>query len=268
LYNFRVLHSFAAKLEAQGITQPFPVHIKIDTGMKRLGFAAGEVPELISWLKKYPQIRIESVFSHLAGSEDPSHDPFTLEQLNVFRNACTIIEQDLGYRITRHICNSAAISRFPDAHLDMVRLGIGMYGVGSNAREQRHLLTVGTLKTKVSQIRRLEAGETVGYGRRGVITAESSIAIIPIGYADGFSRLLGNGAHGVYVGKNFCKTVGNICMDMCMIDVTGIGCEEGDEVIIFSDLAQLNALAKALQTITYEVLTNVSARVKRVYVQE
>ncbi len=268
LYSMRVLEAFAARVDALGVAEPFPVHLKIDTGMRRLGFAESDITDLLNALEKFPQLKVQSVFSHLAGSEDPQHDPFTLQQMATFKKACDRIEAALSYKVIRHISNSAGITRFPDAHLDMVRLGIGMYGVGSGALDQQHLQLVGTLKTRISQIRHLSAGETVGYGRRGVITDAASVAVIPIGYADGFSRMLGNGTHGVYINDHFCRTIGNICMDMCMIDVTAVPCNEGDEVIIFSTIEHLQALARALHTITYEVLTNVSARVKRVYVQE
>ena len=268
LYSMRVLKAFSQKLDSMGIAEPFPVHIKIDSGMRRLGFSPEEMPDLLKELSTLRQLRVRSVFSHLAGSEDPAHDSFTRQQLHVFRNVCLQIENTLGYPVIKHICNSAAISRFPEAHLDMVRLGIGMYGVGSNREEQVALQNVGMLKTRISQIRRLQPGDTVGYSRRGIVSKETRTAVIPIGYADGFSRLLGNGAHGVYVHGKFCPTLGNICMDMCMIDVTAVECAEGDEVIIFSNYEELAALAKALKTIPYEVLTNVSARVKRVYVQE
>lgn len=268
LYSMRVLNSFARKLDAMGIADPFPVHIKIDTGMRRLGFTPEEVPELIAQLSTLRQLRVRSVFSHLAASEDPSHDGFTRQQLRVFLHACDSIRDALGYPFLRHICNSAAISRFPEAHLDMVRLGIGMYGVGSNQSEQGLLMNVGTLKTRISQLRKLLPGDTVGYGRRGVVKKAMTVAVIPIGYADGFSRHLGNGAHGVYVHGRFCPTVGNICMDMSMVDVTGVDCIEGDEAVVFSNTEALSRLARALGTIPYEVLTNVSARVKRVYVQE
>ena len=178
------------------------------------------------------------------------------------------IENELGYSCTKHICNSGAISRFPNAHFDMVRLGIGMYGLGVNQEEQNFLQNVGCLKTRISQIKKVKAGDTVSYNRSGKIDNQTTLATLPIGYADGFNRLLGNGKFSVLINGVLCKTVGNICMDMCMVDITGVKCSEGDEVIIFESVQQINDLAKMLQTIPYEVLTNVSGRVKRVYVQE
>ena len=268
IYSFSVLRAFAARLDMLGITDPFPVHIKIDTGMHRLGFLENETTELLRELASLPQLRVQSVFSHLAGSDSSEHDEFTRRQIGIFEKVTSLFKKSLDYNFLRHICNSGAITRFPAAHFDMVRLGIGMYGIGVDAGEQTKLRNVGTLKSRITQIKALHAGESVGYSRGGKISGPTTIAIIPIGYADGFSRLLGNGRHGVYIHDQFCKTIGNICMDMCMVDITGLKCNEGDEVIIFESTAQLNDLAQALNTIPYEVLTSVSARVKRVYVQE
>lgn len=268
LYSFKILTAFAKKLDALGITEPYPVHLKIDTGMHRLGFEASDISNLLLELKKYPQIKIKSIFSHLAASDNSELDAFTNEQINIFEKTYTTIENELGYLVIKHICNSGAISRFKNAHYNMVRLGIGMYGIGVNKQEQSTLENVGRLVTRISQIKQVEKLQTVGYNRSGKINRTTKIAVIPIGYADGFSRLLGNGKHGVYINGSFCKTIGNVCMDMCMIDVTDITCNEGDEVIIFENASQINMLATALNSIAYEVLTNVSARVKRVYVQE
>ncbi len=268
IYSFKVLHAFVQRLDALGITEPYPVHLKIDTGMHRLGFEEQELLPLAEELKKYPQLRVKTVFSHLAGSDNPNLDEFTREQMRIFEKAFTLVEKELGYTVLKHLCNSGGISRFKEAHYNMVRLGIGMYGIGVNAPEQSRLQNVGTLKTRISQVKQVRQGQTVGYNRNGKIDRDTTIATIPIGYADGFSRLLGNGRHGVYIRGVFCKTVGNICMDMSMVDITGLNCQEGDEVIIFENADQINALASVLGTISYEVLTAVSARVKRVYIQE
>ena len=268
IYNFRMLELFAKKLEALGITEPYPVHIKIDTGMKRLGFEEKDFEALAKKLSGTPALLVRSVFSHLAASDNPAHDEFTLAQMKSFEKACAIISQNIAYPFLRHICNSGGITRFPQAHYDMVRLGIGMYGIGVSETEQKELKNVGTLKSRISQLKTVGPDETIGYNRNGKVQTQSNIAIVPIGYADGFSRLLGNGRHGVYINGKFCKTLGNICMDMCMVDVTDVKCKEGDEVIIFENAEQINALATALGSIPYEVLTNVSGRVKRVYVQE
>jgi Alr-MurF fusion protein len=268
LYSFRILEKFASTVERAGLAEPFPVHIKIDTGMHRLGFIAEEFDQLGSRLRSLNQLRVASVFTHLAATDNPAFDEFTKNQLGLFEEACKALENALGYQFMKHACNSAGITRFPEAHYDMVRVGIGMYGISGDEREQRHLVTAGALKTRVSQVRDLPKDETVGYNRAGKLERPTRIATIPIGYADGFSRQIGQGRHGVYVKGKFCRTIGSICMDMCMIDVTGIECGEGDEVVIFESAEQLKALAGAMQTIPYEVLTGVSARVKRVYVDE
>ncbi len=268
IYSFKVLHSFLHKLEVMGVTEPYPIHIKLDTGMHRLGFEAHQIAELFLLLKHQTQLKVVSIFSHLAASDNPQLDDFTHSQINAFKNMTYQIEKELGYSSTKHICNSGAISRFTNAHFDMVRLGIGMYGLGVNQEEQNFLQNVGCLKTRISQIKKVKAGDTVSYNRSGKIDHETTLATLPIGYADGFNRLLGNGKFSVLINGVLCKTVGNICMDMCMVDITGVKCSEGDEVIIFESVQQINDLAKMLQTIPYEVLTNVSGRVKRVYVQE
>jgi alanine racemase len=268
LYSFNVLHAFARRLDGMGIAEPYPVHIKIDTGMHRLGFEEKDLDQLCAELKQLPGLRVKTIFSHLSASDNPAFDNFTRQQMRVFEKAAARLEQALGYTTIKHLCNSAGITRFKEAHYNMVRLGIGMYGIGANPAEQSCLENVGVLKTRISQIKEVDKGETVSYNRSGKIEKKTRIATLPIGYADGFSRLLGNGRHGVYIRGAFCKTVGNICMDMCMVDITGATCSEGDEVIIFENAGQIQLMAEALQSISYEVLTNVSARVKRIYVQE
>jgi Alr-MurF fusion protein len=268
IYSFGVLAALVRKLDQLGIVTPYPVHIKIDTGMNRLGFVMDDIDELVKMLRENPQIQVVSVFSHLAGADSPALDNFTKEQLHNFESACAALYNGLGTGFMKHICNSAGISRFPGAHYDMVRLGIGMYGIGTSAHEQKQLHNVGSLRSRVSQVKNVSASQTVGYNRSGKIQRDTRIAIVPIGYADGFSRLLGNGRHGVFIHDIFCPTLGNICMDMCMVDVTGVTCAEGDEVVIFENTEQIFMLSKAMNTIPYEVLTSVSARVKRVYLHE
>lgn len=268
IYSFKILNAFVKKLDALGVTEPYPIHLKIDTGMHRLGFEEKDLDSLISELKNLPQLKVRSVFSHLVGTDNPELDNFTNEQIQIFEKVYSAVELTLGYTVLKHICNSGGITRFKNAHYDMVRLGIGMYGIGVHSEEQSKLENVGSLITRISQIKQVNKAQTVGYNRNGKLEKDTTIATIPIGYADGFSRMLGNGKHGVYIAGKFCKTIGNICMDMCMIDITGMDCKEGDEVIIFENAAQINKMAAALNSISYEVLTNVSARVKRVYVQE
>jgi alanine racemase len=268
IYSFRILGAFSKQLDRSGISEPFPIHIKIDTGMHRLGFEEKDWNDLAELLVKSPQVKVQSVFSHLVASDNPDLDDFTRQQIKLFEQACSVLEQKLGYTFLKHICNSGGISRFINAHYDMVRLGIGMYGVGINSDEQQKLENVGSLKTKISQIKQVNKGDTVGYNRNGKVQSDTLIATIPIGYADGFRRELGNGKFGVYINGQYCKTVGNICMDMCMIDINSVACKEGDDVIIFENFDQISKMSQILNTIPYEVLTGISSRVKRIYIQE
>lgn len=268
VYSFEVLEQLLAYLHQHQQTEAFPIHIKVDTGMKRLGFELEELPQLLKLLKAHPAIKVQSVFSHLVASDNQAHDAFTKHQIGSFLYFANGIEEALGYKVMRHICNSGGISRFRQAHFDMVRLGIGMYGVGVSAQEQSRLKNVSRLRTTISQIKHVKAGETIGYNRNGQAEKGKKIATIPLGYADGFHRMLGNGKHLVYISGKPCATIGNICMDMCMVDVTGLDVNPGDEVVIFESYPQLQKLAEAMQTIPYEVLTGISARVKRVYIQE
>lgn len=268
IYSFRILELFCKQLQKSGYAEAYPVHIKIDTGMHRLGFEDKDLDTLAATLLKYPQLKVKSVFSHLAASDNPELDDFTRQQISVFEKASSLLEDKLGYTFIKHICNSGGVTRFKNAHYGMVRLGIGMYGVGVNAEEQSKLQNVSALKTRISQLKNIKAGDTVGYNRNGKVIHDITIAVIPIGYADGFKRELGNGNGVVYMKGIACKTIGNICMDMCMIDVTGTGCKEGDEVVVFETFGQIHNLSAAMHTIPYEVLTSISGRVKRVYVQE
>ncbi len=274
IYNFRVMEMLERAIpENQGESEiPVPVHLKIDTGMHRLGFDASEIEELIRRLKKNPELRVQSVFSHLAASEDPAEDDFTRSQIECLQDVAGKIQTGLGYPFLVHILNSAGITRFPNAQMGMVRLGIGLYGVGFNEEEQNNLRNDSTLKTIISQIRHVKAGDTIGYNRKGVADKDLVIAVLPIGYADGFSRRLGNGAGKVIIKGYPARTVGNISMDTCMVDITGLSdspdspeISEGDEVIVFGDAYPIAQLANDLDTIPYEILTNISGRVKRVY---
>jgi Alr-MurF fusion protein len=276
IYNFRTLE-MAKRLVEENMESgklPLKVHIKLDTGMHRLGFEAGEMDNLILVLKGNPWIKVQSVFSHLAGSEDPSLDEFTKGQVTLFREMSSRMKSDLGYSVMRHILNSAGISRFPEEQLEMVRAGIGLYGVGYDREEQTRLKNVSTLKSSVSQVKKIRAAETVGYNRAGKVERDSVIATVAIGYADGLTRRLGNGAGKLFIHGRPAPTVGNICMDLCMADVTdivekdGLPVMEGDEVIIFGDDYPIADLAGNLGTIPYEILTSLSRRIKRVYYHE
>jgi alanine racemase len=270
IYNQRSLNQLIDNRNRDGLTvnEPIRIHIKIDTGMHRLGFMPDEIPAVIQKIRETEGIRVVSVFSHLAASENPDFDSFTREQISMFKAAADELEQKLGYPVTRHILNSAGILRFPDARFEMVRLGIGLYGVGYNESEQQNLRQVCSWKTKISMIKDLRAGETVGYGRRGVLHRDSKIATIPVGYADGYRRSMGNGHGKVEVNGVLCPTVGSICMDMCMIDVTEVDASEGDKAVLFGGKVSIQEFAGWNDTIGYEVLTGVSPRVKRVYVKE
>jgi alanine racemase len=268
IYSFNIYRSFHSFLMSQGVQQ-YPIHIKFNTGMNRLGFEIKEANDLALELKQKGTMVVKSVLSHLAGSENPSLDTFTQQQVQAFINACEILSSHLNYSFIRHIANSAGIFRHPAYQFDMVRLGIGLYGVDSAESHQFSLQAVATLKSTIAQIRTVAAGETVGYNRNGVVQQESKIATIRIGYADGYSRRFGNGIGQVMVRGQRAPVIGNVCMDMTMIDVTHIsGVIEGDEVEIFGKQLSIQELAKASGTIPYEIMTSVSQRVKRVYVEE
>jgi Alr-MurF fusion protein len=244
-----------------------PVHIKLDTGMHRLGFMETDLPALLALLGRSPELRVASILSHLAGSEAPEHDTFTQQQLALFDRLATAIDAVLGYLPFRHIANSAAASRFPEARLDMVRLGIGLHGVGHDAAETACLLPAVRLRSPIAQLRTVQPGESVGYGRRWVAPETRTIATLPIGYADGLSRRLGNGIGRLWLHGQPAPIVGSVCMDMVMIDVTGIPCAIGDPAYLFNTEHPITEVARDLGTIAYEVLTSVPPRVKRVYVR-
>ncbi|MFN4080243.1 MAG: alanine racemase, partial [Saprospiraceae bacterium] len=263
IYNFELLHE-AAKLSSAD--HPMRIHLKVDTGMRRLGFLPDELHEALRRIAGAEGLRAASIFSHLAASGAPEHDAFTRLQAERFEAACQIAEAMLGYRPLRHIVNSDGAIRFPEYRYDMARLGIGLYGIASDSDMRAQLRVVGALKARISQIRALSPGESVGYNRRGMLRRESRVATINVGYADGLLRLAGNGRYAFGLHGKEAPTVGSICMDMCMIDVTDIPeAREGDEVVVFGEHPRVEKLAEALQTIPYEVLTNISERVIRVY---
>jgi len=262
VYSFNLLEELIKAAEKEGVTN-FPIHIKLDTGMHRLGFIPEEIPELIRRLKSQNAVIPRSVFSHLVGSDSDQFDSFTKRQIETFEKASTELQDAFSHKIIRHICNTAGIERFPGAQFDMCRLGLGLYGVDPYTNKILH--NVSTLKTTILQIHDVPKEETVGYSRKGKLNRDSRIAAIPIGYADGVDRHLGNGNAYCLVNGQKAYYVGNICMDVCMIDVTDIDCKEGDKVEIFGDNLPVTLLAEKLGTIPYEILTSVSNRVKRVY---
>jgi len=265
IYSFRLLDAFIASAEKLGLTD-YPIHVKIDSGMHRLGFEPQDMEQLLARLKGQNQVKVRSVFSHLSGSDSAKFDDFTKQQIAAFTACADQLSATFSHHIMRHILNSAGIERFPEYQFDMVRLGIGHYGISS--LPEVNLKQVCALKTVILQIKAVKAGETVGYSRKGIVNTDKRIAIIPIGYADGFDRKLGNGVGEVLVNGQRAKVIGNVCMDLAMIDVTNLEAKEGDVVEIFGDNLTVSEVAGWLKTISYEVLTSVSRRVKRVYFQE
>ena len=279
IYSLSVLDDIIRAAEAKGL-EALPVHIKIDSGMHRLGFYQEDMPALIARLQEQKSVRVKSVFSHLAGSDEAQFDSFTHEQAQYFNACATQLQQALNYPIIKHICNTAGIERFPEYHWDMCRLGIGLYGMsflqipaagcqaldtGSRLPDTRNVCT---LKTTILSIKTVPAGSTIGYGRHTTLTEERQIAVIPIGYADGFDRRFSNYGGEVLVRGKRCPVVGNVCMDQAMIDVTGTDAQPGDYAIVFGDQLPIQELADKLQTIPYEVLTSISRRVQRTYFYE
>ncbi len=268
IYSFGIYQQFHQFLDKQAIRQ-YPVHIKFNTGMNRLGFEISEANELATLIKQQGTMVVKSLLSHLVASETISLDEFTTEQVSRFEKAVVAMQQILGYAFIKHIANSAGIFRHPEYQFDMVRLGIGLYGVDSAHENQLALQTVVTLKSTIAQIRNVSKHETVGYNRKGVLERDSRIATVRIGYADGFSRALGNRNGYMWVKGRKAPVIGNVCMDMTMIDVTDIPeAKEGDEVEVFGKHIPVQELAKATDTIAYEIMTGISQRVKRIYVEE
>ena len=266
VYSFRLLDALIKAARKEGITG-WPVHIKFDTGMHRLGFdPINDIDELIDRLKHQNAIIPRSVFSHFVGSDSDGFDEFSAHQFALFEEGSQKLQAAFSHKILRHMDNSAGIEHFPERQMEMCRLGIGLYGV--DPRDNRILSTVSTLKTTILQLRHVAAGETVGYSRKGKIERDSVIAAIPIGYADGLNRHLGNRHCYCLVNGQKAEYVGNICMDVALIDVTDIDCREGDQVEIFGEHLPVTVLSDVLDTIPYEVLTGVSNRVKRVYFQD
>lgn len=267
IYSFGLLDEFIKFAKQRGISA-YPIHVKIDTGMRRLGFEISEIDILCDLLLENRFINVVSIFSHLVASDAEQFDTFTLKQITLFEQAFQQIEACLGYEVIKHISNTSGISRWPVVQYNMVRLGIGLYGIDAAIPEQSGLETTAVLKTSVSQVKKVLAGETVGYNRNGSLSRDGRIATVRIGYADGYLRAFGNGVGKMLVHGKLAPTVGNIAMDMCMIDVTEIDVREGDEVIVFNEEQRIEELARQIGTIPYEILTNVSQRVKRVYFYE
>jgi alanine racemase len=261
IYQFELLQDLIQYANGE----EFAIHLEIDTGMKRLGFDANQIENLLNIIHENANIKVKSVFTHLAASDEPEHDSFTQHQIEQFEKIANQISAALNYPILKHCLNSSGITRFPKAQFDMVRLGIGLYGIDPSDQVQERLQVIGKLKTIISQIRTLEAGESVGYGRKGKVNKPTKIAIVAIGYADGLNRLLSNGTGYMCIHGQKAKIIGNICMDMTMLDISAIECKVGDEVIVIGQSPSIQEIAKQVNSIPYEILTGISQRVKRVY---
>lgn len=268
IYSNELLNQFENYLNQEGLSN-YPVHVEIETGMNRLGFGLEEMEQLGQNLNSISTFTIQSVFTHLAASEDPNEEQFTLLQANRFKHAIAVLKRYIHYPFICHICNSAAIVRYPDLQMDMVRLGIGLYGIETDAKNQLRLQNVATLRSTIAQIKYLKKGESVSYNRKGIVTRNSIIATVRIGYADGYNRRFGNGNGHMLIKGKLAPVIGTVCMDMTMVDVTDIpNVKEDDEVIIFGQALPITELASMVETIPYEIMTAVSQRVKRVYFLE
>ena len=264
VYSFKILKALIYFLNGK----PCNVHVKLDTGMHRLGFEESDLDELIRLLVVNPTIKVASIFSHLAGADESQHDTFSTQQAEKFKSWADAVAAALGYRPLYHILNTPGILRLANFQFDMVRLGIGLYGVDPTAEKFQELKPVATLKTIVSQVRKINKGESIGYGRRGLAEHDLTLATIAVGYADGFSRAFSRGVGQVLINGKRAPVMGNVCMDMSMVDVTGVEVKEGDEVILFGTQLPIQEIASSIKTIPYEILTNTSERVKRVFVAE
>lgn len=266
IFSYQMMDAFVKALIMENIEE-YPVHLKFDTGMKRLGFAPSEVEKVVELFQAQPEIKLKSVYSHLADSDNLLDDTYSLEQISIFNTICDHLSQKLNYSFDRHLLNTEGIARFPKADYEMVRLGIGIYGYSINSSVQKELQPAIAWKSIVSQIKTIQPGESVGYSRKFVASKMTKIGVVPVGYADGFRRSLGSGKGGFVIQGKWCPVVGSVCMDMTMVDITEVETFEGDEVEIIGKTQTLNELATAMETIPYEVLTSISKRVQRIYLE-
>ena len=266
LYNVKIFDEFI-KIASTKDQAHYPVHIKFNTGLNRLGFSKDDIDSLISKLQENSSIKVKSIFSHLAASEDLNEKIFTLNQINSFKHISENFSSKLGYKPMFHMCNTSGILNYPEAHFNMVRTGIGLYGFGNSEKENKHFKPIGTLKTVISQIHTIKKGESIGYNRAYKSDSILKIATLPIGHADGISRQYGNEKGFVTIQGQKAPIIGNVCMDMVMVNITNIDCNEGDEVIVFGPEHTAEALAERANTISYELITAISQRVKRVYLK-
>ncbi|MFD2551454.1 alanine racemase [Bizionia sediminis] len=266
LYSHFVLREFIAVAEAEK-QHHYPVHIKFNTGLNRLGFDPQDVASVVTSLKKTESVIAKSIFSHLAASEDLREKLFTNNQIKTFTSISETFTAAIGYKPMLHLCNTSGILNYPEAHFDMVRSGIGLYGFGNSEKEDVHFKPIASLKTIISQIHTIPKGASVGYNRAFIASKKTTTATIPIGHADGIGRQYGNGKACVFVNNKPAPIIGNVCMDMIMIDITGISCQEGDEVIVFNQAHTAHSFAQGVNSISYEIITAISQRVKRVFLK-
>lgn len=266
LYNAKILNEFINIASAEQQTN-YPIHIKFNSGLNRLGFSENDVAYIGEKLKETSAVKVKTIFSHLAASEDLNERDFTLNQIQKFKTIAENITNTLGYKPLRHICNTSGILNYPEAHFDMVRSGIGLYGFGNSEKENKNFKPIGTLKTIISQIHTINKGESIGYNRAYKTETLLKSATLPIGHADGIGRQYGKGKGYVMINGKPAHILGNVCMDMIMVNVTDIDCKEGDEVIVFGPNTTAEKLAETANTISYELITGISQRVKRVFLK-
>lgn len=262
IYSKFVLEHFIASAEVHK-QKHYPIHLKLNTGLNRLGFDPDEVNYILQQLKNTTSIKVEGIFSHLAASEDPNEKDFTHYQIETYKKVSGEIIEGLKYKPIRHLCNTSGIINYPEAHFDMVRTGIGLYGFGNSDEEDKKLIPIASLKTIISQIHHIKKGETIGYNRKFKAEKNTKTATLPLGHADGINRIYGMQKTNVEVNGKLAPIIGNVCMDMLMIDITGIDCKEGDEVILFGKEKSAEQFANNAGTISYELITSISQRVKR-----
>ena len=263
VYSGKILNEFIAAAERKGQTD-YPIHIKFNTGLNRLGFSENDIEYIHSQILKTKAVKVKSIFSHMAASEDLNEKEFTILQINSFKSIIEKFSALFGYQPMLHMCNTSGILNYPKAHFNMVRSGIGIYGFGNSEEESKNFKPIGTLKSLISQIHHIKKGETVGYNRAYKSDIPLKTATIPIGHADGIGRQYGKGKGFVTINGKHAPIVGNVCMDMIMVNITGIECEEGDEVIVFGAHPSAEDFAKRASTISYEIITAISQRVKRI----
>ncbi|RED50694.1 alanine racemase [Seonamhaeicola aphaedonensis] len=266
LYNIKVLNEFIEVAAKENQTN-YPVHIKFNTGLNRLGFNKNDLDQIVTKLKNTSSVKVKSIFSHLAASEDLDEKAFTLNQIETFKTIAQNFIEAIGYKPILHTCNTSGILNYPEAHFDMVRSGIGLYGFGNSEKENKNLKPIASLKTVISQIHKIDRGESVGYNRAYKSAGFVKTATLPIGHADGIGRQYGNEKGYVIINGKQAPIIGNVCMDMIMVNVTDIDCKEGDEVIVFDTISTAENLAQTAGTISYELITSISQRVKRIFLR-